>query len=113
LRNWKITDGTSTATIKSDFILQPDSFVVICATSSVAAYSNFGTTIGAASFPSLNNDDGIIYLQSPEGLIIHVVAYDKSWYQNDIKSDGWWALEIIDTKNPSTGFENWKASKDP
>jgi lamin tail-like protein/flagellar hook capping protein FlgD len=110
LHNWKISDGTSTAIIKSNFILQPDSFVVICASSSVAAYSNFGATIGVANFPSLNNDGDIIYLQSPAGLIIHVVAYDKSWYQNDIKSNGGWTLEMIDTKNPCTGFENWKAS---
>ena len=88
----------------------PDSFVIICATSSINAYSVFGKTIGVANFPSLNNDGDIIYLQSPQGLIIHVVAYDKSWYQNDIKSNGGWTLEMIDTKNPCTGFENWKAS---
>lgn len=113
LRNWKLSDGTSTATIKSNFILQPDSFVIICATAAVASYKNFGATIGVSSFPSLNNDGDVIYLQSPEGLIIHVVAYDKSWYQNDIKSNGGWTLEMIDIKNPCTGFENWKASINP
>ena len=88
LRNWQISDGTSTATIKKDFILQPDSFVVICSTSSATLFSNFSATIGVSSFPSLNNDGDIIYLKSPEGLTVHAIAYDKSWYQNDIKSDG-------------------------
>ncbi len=110
LKNWKIINGTTTATIKSNFILQPDSFVIICATSSANAYSNFGAAIGVSNFPSLNNNADIISLQSPNALIIHTIAYDKSWYQNDIKSAGGWSLEMIDTKNPCTGFENWKAS---
>jgi len=113
LRNWQISDGSSTATIKKDFILQPDSFVVICATSSATLFSNFGAAIGVSSFPSLNNDGDIIYLKSPEGLTVHAIAYDKSWYQNDIKSDGGWTIEMIDTKNPCTGFGNWKASENP
>ncbi|HSZ86086.1 MAG TPA: lamin tail domain-containing protein [Puia sp.] len=87
LRNWQISDGSSIATIKKDFILQPDRFVIICSTSSTA-YANFGTTISVTSFPSLNNDVDVIFLRSPEGLIIHAISYDLSWYQNDIKSSG-------------------------
>jgi lamin tail-like protein/CHU domain-containing protein len=113
LRNWQISDGSSAATIKKDFILQPDSFVVICTTSAASAYSAFGSTIGVSSFPSLNNDGDIIYLKSPEGLTVHAIAYNISWYQNDIKSGGGWTLEMVDTKNPCTGFGNWKASTDP
>src|SRR5689334_8617080 len=33
IRNWKLSDGSTTATIATNFILQPDSFVIICATS--------------------------------------------------------------------------------
>lgn len=112
LRDWQISDGSSTETIKKDFLLQPDSFVVICATSAASAYSVFGSTIGVSSFPSLNNDGDIIYLKSPEGLTVHAIAYNISWYQNDIKSGGGWTLEMVDTKNPCTGFGNWKASTD-
>jgi len=112
LHNWQISDSNSTATIKKDFILQPDSFVVICTTSAVAAYSKFGTTIGVTGFPTLNIGGGIVYLKSPEGLTIHAISYNTSWYQNNIKGSGGWTLEMIDTKNPCTGFRNWKASTD-
>jgi hypothetical protein len=112
LRNWQISDGSSIATIKKDLILQPDSFVIICSTSSATAYSNFGTTIGVSSFPSLNNDGEVIFIKSPQGLTIHAISYDLTWYQNDIKSAGGWTLEMIDTKNPCTGFGKWKANED-
>jgi hypothetical protein len=112
LRNWQISDGNTTATIKKDFILQPDSFVIICATSAAKDYSNYGTAIGVSNFPSLTNEGDIIFLKSPEGFTVHATAYDKSWYRNDIKSDGGWTLEMIDPKNPCTGIGNWKASID-
>ena len=35
-----------------------------------------------------------------------------SWYQNAVKKDGGWTLEMIDTKNPCAGISNWKASID-
>src|SRR5450432_3119467 len=41
LRDWKISNGTSTATIKTDYLLKADSFLVLCPTSSAAAYAQF------------------------------------------------------------------------
>jgi hypothetical protein len=113
LYNWQLSDGTSTATIKTNFILQPDSFVVICSTAALTSYANFGAAIGVTGFPSLNNDGDIISLLSPEGLAIHIISYNKTWYQNEVKSDGGWTLEMIDTKMPCLGYNNWKASTDP
>jgi hypothetical protein len=110
IRNWKLSDGSTTATITSSFILKPDSFVIICATSAVTAFAPFGNTIGVSNLPSLNNEADIISLYSPDGRLIHAVGYNNSWYQNAVKSEGGWSLEMIDTKNPCTGMSNWKAS---
>ncbi len=113
LNGWRIGDAGGFATIKNNFILQPDSFVIICPASAVASLAVFGNSIGVASFPSLNNDGDQLYLQSKEGKTIHAVAYSLSWYQNAVKSQGGWTLEMIDTKNPCSGFSNWIASNDP
>ncbi|MGB8191976.1 MAG: lamin tail domain-containing protein [Chitinophagaceae bacterium] len=110
LRNWKITDGSSSAVVTVNYMLQPDSFVVICPSSAVQAFSVFGSTIGVTSFPSLNNDADIITLISPEARIIHSLSYDLSWYKNAVKSEGGWTLEMIDARNPCGGIENWRAS---
>lgn len=110
LAGWRLSDATSTATINASFVLQPDSAVVLCATSQGAALSAFGRAIGVPSFPSLDNDGDVLTLRSPQGRTIHTVAYATNWYANEAKKDGGWSLEMIDPKNPCTGKENWKAS---
>ena len=110
MRNWKISDGNSTAVININYLLQPDSFVIICPAAAVNSFSVFGTTLGVSGFPSLNNDADIITLYSPEGLIIHAVSYTDAWYQNDLKAAGGWTLEMIDPKNPCGASSNWRAS---
>lgn len=110
LQNWRIGDATGKSGPMPNFTLQPDSFVIVCTGSAVAAMSVFGTTISVTSFPSLDNDDDQIFLKAANGKTIHAVNYSSSWYQNEVKKDGGWTLEMIDTKNPCTGSSNWKAS---
>lgn len=112
LRGWKLSDGTSTATINTSIEIQPDSFVIICPNAAVSSYTEFGKTIGVSNFPSLNNEADIITLYDPEGHSIHAVAYTGGWYGNPVKTTGGWALEIIDPRNPCTGAGNWAASID-
>ncbi|MEO7393632.1 MAG: lamin tail domain-containing protein [Chitinophagaceae bacterium] len=110
LQNWRIGDATGQSGPLPNFILQPDSFVIICTGSAVAAMSAFGTTISVTSFPSLGNDGDQLFLKAANGKTIHAVSYTSAWYQNEIKKDGGWTLEMIDTKSPCAGSTNWKAS---
>lgn len=110
LSGWKLSDATGTATINASFILQPDSLVILCATGNVAAFSVYGRTIGVPSFPSLDNDGDVLTLRSPQNRAVHTIAYTTDWYGNEAKKDGGWSLEMIDTKNPCGGKDNWKAS---
>jgi hypothetical protein len=113
LQNWRIGDATGQTGPMPNFILQPDSFVIVCTASAVTAMQAYGRVISVTSFPSLDNDGDQLYLKSNTGLTIHAVSYSLSWYQNAVKSDGGWTLEMIDTKNPCSGISNWKASTDP
>jgi len=112
LQGWRIGDVSGISGALPNFILKPDSFVIICTSSAVAGLSVFGNTLAATSFPSLDNTGELLYLQSANGQIIHSVAYNVSWYQNELKQEGGWTLEMIDTKNPCSGFTNWRASTD-
>ena len=112
LQNWRIGDATGQSGPMPSFVLQPDSFVIICTSSAVAAMQVYGRVISVTSFPSLDNDGDQLYLKSNTGLTIHAISYSLSWYQNAVKSDGGWTLEMIDTKNPCSGISNWKASTD-
>ena len=110
LQNWRIGDATGQSGPMPNFILQPDSFVIVCTGSAVAAMSAFGNTISVTSFPSLDNDGDQLFLKAANGKTIHAVSYTSAWYRNEVKKDGGWTLEMIDTKSPCAGSTNWKAS---
>lgn len=112
LQNWRVGDATGQSGPMPNFILQPDSFVIVCTGSAVAAMQVYGRVISVTSFPSLDNDGDQLFLRSNTGITIHSVSYSSNWYQNAVKSDGGWTLEMIDTKNSCAGMNNWKASTD-
>jgi hypothetical protein len=112
LQGWRIGDASGQSGAMPSYILQPDSFVIVCTGSAVANLSAFGKTISVTSFPSLDNNGEMLFLKSFSGMIIHAFEYSSSWYANEIKKDGGWTLEMIDTKNPCSGSDNWKASTD-
>ena len=112
LQNWRIGDVTGQSGPMPNFVLQPDSFVIVCTGSAVAAMQVYGRVISVTSFPSLDNEGDQLYLKSNTGLTVHAVSYSLSWYQNAVKSDGGWTLEMIDAKSPCSGISNWKASVD-
>lgn len=110
LLNWRIGDATSQSGPMPHFILQPDSFVIICTGSALPAMSAFGPSISVTNFPSLDNAGDQLFLKAANGAIIHALSYTSSWYQNEVKKEGGWTLEMIDTKSPCAGSNNWKAS---
>lgn len=112
LQNWRIGDAGGQSGPMPVFILQPDSFVIVCTGSAVTAMQVYGNVISVTSFPSLDNNGDQLFLKSNTGEIIHTVAYSSSWYQNAVKGDGGWTLEMMDTKSPCAGITNWKASTD-
>ena len=112
LLGWRVGKPTGQSGPMPSYILKPDSFVIVCTSSAVAVMSAYGNTISVTSFPSLSNTGDLLYLRSPQGTVIHSVNYTDDWYQNELKKDGGWTLEMIDTHNPCSGITNWKASVD-
>lgn len=113
LKQWKLSDGSSTAVIPSDIFLGPDSMIILCSNSALPQLTLLGRAIGMTNFPSLNNEGDQLILMGPDNKVIHAIQYDLQWYDNIIKSQGGWALEMIDPSNPCLERENWKASTDP
>jgi hypothetical protein len=113
LQGWRIGDASGQSGAFPNFILQPDSFVIVCTGSAVAAMSVFGTTVSVTSFPSLDNAGDQLFLKNNTGKIIHAVSYSDSWYNNEVKKEGGWTLEMIDTKSPCAGSSNWIAGINP
>ena len=112
LQNWKIGDAGGQSGPMPAYLLKSDSFVIVCAASAASAMRAFGPVTPVTSFPSLDNSKDLVYLKSPDNSFIHAINYNETWYQNELKKNGGWALEMIDSKNPCGGITNWKASSD-
>ncbi|SKC74455.1 Lamin Tail Domain [Ohtaekwangia koreensis] len=110
LSGWKLSDGSSTATLPS-YKLNPGEYVLLVASSSVASYITFENVVGLSSFPSLNNTGDIIVLKHTNGITIDSVKYSDDWYRDDEKKQGGWSLELIDPNNPCGEENNWTASE--
>jgi len=112
LGGWKLSNSNTLSKPFPSYTLPADNFLIVTGSSNANLLSTFGKVIGISSFPALNNAGTTLSLISKEGITIHSVSYKDTWYQNDVKSEGGWALEMIDTHNPCAGANNWKASTD-
>ncbi|TAD86743.1 MAG: hypothetical protein EAY75_07425 [Bacteroidetes bacterium] len=112
LQNWRLAKTTGVSGPMPVYNLLPDSCVIICTGAQVPVLQAFGRAIAVTSFPSLSNDADLVWLVNPAGALVHAVDYNVSWYQNAIKADGGWTLEMIDIRNPCAGGSNWRASND-
>ena len=112
IQNWRVGDAGGVSGALPNFILQPDSIAIICGTTAAATMQQFGRTFGVTSFPSLANEGELFFLRNAAGVTIHAVEYTPSWFNNALKSDGGWTLEMVDVKNPCSGAGNWRGSVD-
>src|SRR6218665_3594598 len=113
LFNWRLGDGSSISGPFPQFILAPKQYLIICAASARPAMEGFGAVLPITSFPSLDNAGEVLYLRTADGRVMHAVRYSDKWYDNALKKDGGWTLEMIDARHPCPGMANWKASADP
>jgi hypothetical protein len=113
LQNWRIGDASGLSGAIPNYILHPDSSVIVCGTTAATSLQQFGRTLAVSSFPSLDNTGELIFLRNASGAVIHAVEYNVSWFNNAVKSDGGWTLEMVDVNNPCAASSNWKASLDP
>lgn len=111
LTGWTFTDGSSTATL-GPVVIGGGQYLILCANADTQLFSPFGPVLGLGSFPSLNNAGDNLVLRDASNTIIDSVSYSDTWYQDAIKDDGGWTLELI---NPNAGggcpgAGNWIAS---
>jgi len=111
LENWQLTAGSTTRTLPN-FLLQPDSFVVLVTATAATLFAPLNE-LGVTSLQSLTNTGASLTLRNAQGELMHYVSYDDSWYRDASKAGGGWSLELIDPGNPCAGAENWRASVNP
>lgn len=109
LKNWQLADAADTTVLPDKNIL-PQQYLILCSTDAIQSYAAYGNVLGVQSFPSLNNTEDFISIINANGKIVHRVNYTDDWYRDNIKKEGGFSLEMIDTEYPCSGANNWKAS---
>lgn len=111
----KLSDATATINLPS-VLLAPNKYLVLTATSKVDSLATVSggrqNVLGVTSFPSLNNTGEKLVLRDSTNAEIHSVDFKTTWYQDPLKANGGYSLEMIDTNNPCGELTNWRASND-
>ncbi len=113
LENFIISDANNDADPLPNYVLAPDSYVIICDAANTNAFTGFGPTLGVGSLPLLNNGEDRVSLQNSDNDLIHTVLYQDDWYRDSEKEEGGWTLELINPNLFCVGADNWIASNDP
>ncbi len=98
LSGWQFVN-TSTVKTLPTYVLTPGAFVILCSIADTALYQPYGDVIGISSWTALSNGGDSLTLLGNTGTIIDQVSYDNSWYQDAIKDDGGWSLELINPQS--------------
>ncbi len=106
LTGWKIGDASADGTITSGWI-SPGEYKILCATASLVSYP---TGFAVTSFPSLNNAGDDLVLKDTGLIVIDKVMYTDEWYNDPVKQDGGYTLELINPLDPCSDQSNWTAS---
>lgn len=110
LNGWILQIGSSSRILPS-FSIDAGSFLIITAAANSDALSIYGDVISLSSMQITNSGQAITLL-SPDNDVIHTVEFSDLWYKNEVKKEGGWSLEMIDSSNPCAGISNWDASVD-
>ncbi len=110
LKNWILSDGSSTG-LFARYLLMPGDYLVVTSPTGSSLFNGIPVAV-LTNFPSLNNAGDNLLLTDKNGLAIDSVHYSTDWYRDEDKAEGGWSLELIDPSNPCGEEGNWTASED-
>jgi len=109
ISNYRILYGDDRSSRITSGKIPPHGYIVVCASAAVSDLQQYGNVVSATSFPNLLDAGMKLHLVSPDTTLIATVNYNTTFYNNEDKSKGGWAMERIDVNNLSDD-NNWKAS---
>lgn len=96
-----------------DYTIDSEAYLLVAST---ANYNNFfislPNAIGQAGFDALSNAGDIVVLHDQFGNQVDSLFYDLDWYDDEIKEDGGYSLELINPNQICSEDNNWTASVD-
>lgn len=108
---WQLWRNDKLSTLPAA-VIEPGEYAVICFSAAAATnMAAYGKTITVASTAAPLVDGATLKLCTPEGGLVSMVQYAKSWYvPSELANTN--SLEVIDLSNLRSEANNWAASTD-
>ena len=106
-----ILKDPGTTSVLPPYVLRPGEYLILCALGDVPDFKYYGDVLGLAGIPSLNNSSDSIFLLDKAGKTINQVFYTTKWYNDAVKANGGYSLELIDPGWNCRADLNWSASR--
>jgi hypothetical protein len=110
LKGFSIRNGTK-KDIFPDKTIKPNAFLIVYNGKKGSGFGRFGDTLALENLATISDLADDFYLENSDGTVIDAVAYDKLDYRSNAKSQGGYALERVNLKNPCN-FDDWRGSDD-
>jgi hypothetical protein len=114
LANWEDETFTNMKTIiDKDFILEPQSYLVLTSDGSVIKneYPNaIEENLFNSTLPSMSDDEGSIAILTKEGMAVDSFRYQDTYHTPLLKDKEGVSLERISLTEPTINPENWKSA---
>ena len=110
LENWTVSNGGTPRELPA-YLLLPGEYLILVDEDDEASFLPFGEVISIPVLPAITNSGDELSIVSDEGVLINQVNFESSWYQDNIKDDGGWTLELIQLDGPYDCPNNWRASE--
>jgi len=109
LEKWQLCIGDQCVTF-SQVEIKGGEYLILCSHTDTSKFRKYGQTIGFKSFPSLPGENGTVIIKDSKDRFVHGIEYTSDWYNNKLKEDGGWSLEMKYTDFPFHTEGNWQAS---
>ena len=110
LENWKLVN-TDVERNLLPFLLEPGAYLIICDLDDQVLFEDFGQVMGLESFTALSNSGDSLTVLNADGTVVDWVTYSDNWYNDPVKAEGGFSLELINPYAECGGAENWSASE--
>ena len=98
----KFDFGQGRSIASGDYLVIAENHSELQSSKDLLLVSNLGIT----------NSGDKLTIRSEEGHILHFTEFQDDWYDDEVKAEGGWSLEMIDNNNYCAGNYNWTASTD-
>ena len=111
LENCTFSDG-GTPAVFPQVNIASQAYLILVKSGNESLFTSYGDVIELDGYPALNNSGDNLELRNANGSLLDAVNYTDDYYNDDLKKQGGYSMELIDFSTSCSPTDNWTASTD-